>query len=139
MYGMTVSSVASNSLTVTMLFPKSVDSNSLRDTSMSHALSLRLEFLRISSPSIDWFLIEPSGFTVEVSISLSVACSLSPGIESTSNAGLRLEDWMDCLSSADEDIALRLSSISSDSSHSTNSSADFSKAIKESSMLVSSS
>ena len=121
MYGMTVSSVASSSLIVTMLFPKSVDSNSLRDTSISHALSLRLEFLRISSPSIDWFLTEPSGFTVEVSISLSVACSLSPGMESTSNAGLRLDDWMGWLSVSGEDIAFRLSSISSDSSQSSNS------------------
>ena len=94
MYGTTASSVASNSLTVTILLPISVDSNSFSDTSISHALSLRLEFLRISSPSIDWFLIEPSGFTVDISISLNVACSLSPGMESTSNAGLRLGDWM---------------------------------------------
>ncbi len=65
---------------------------------MSHALSLRLEFLRISSPSIDWLLTLPSGFKVDSSTSLKVACSLSPGIASISDAERRFwepdEGWL---------------------------------------------
>ena len=52
-YGITVSSVASNSLMVTSGPPMSVDSKSVRETEISHARSLRLEFLKTSSPSMD--------------------------------------------------------------------------------------
>ena len=88
-YGITVSSVASSSRTEIERPPMSVESVEESRTSMSHALCFLLEFLSISSPSIDCRLTEPSGFRVDVSISLRVACSLSPGIASTSAADLR--------------------------------------------------
>ena len=70
--------------------PMSVDSKSVRETEISHARSLRLEFLRTSSPSMDWLLMLPSGFRIDSSTSLKVAWSLSPGMESISDAVRRL-------------------------------------------------
>ena len=72
-YGMAVSSVGSSSFIEETLSPKSVDSMDSRCTSISHARCFLLEFLRINSPSINCFLIVPSGFNTEVSVSLSVA------------------------------------------------------------------
>ena len=40
------------------------------------------------------FLIVPSGFSTDFSVSLNVAWSLSPGIESTSDADLRNGDCL---------------------------------------------
>ena len=63
---------------------------------MSHARSFRLEFLRINSPSIDCCLTVPSGLRTDSSFSFRVTYNLSPGIESTSEEGLRLlerADW----------------------------------------------
>ena len=88
-YGITVSSVASSSLTDIERPPMSVALVDESSTSMSHALCFLLAFRSISSPSMVCRLIEPSGFKVELSTSLRVACSLSPGIASTSMADLR--------------------------------------------------
>ena len=79
--------MASNSLTVTVLPPKSVDAVLDNSTSISHARCFLLGFLIINSPSMVCLIGLPSGLTKEISFSLSIACNLSPGIESTSVEG----------------------------------------------------
>ena len=79
-----VSSVASNSRTVTVLPPKSVASVLESSISISHARCFLLGFFSISSPSIVCFIELPSGLIKDSSTSLRIACNLSPGITSTS-------------------------------------------------------
>ncbi len=67
----------------------SVESVEESRTSISQALCFLLEFLSINSPSIDCRLTDPSELSVDVSISLRVACNLSPSIASTSVVDLK--------------------------------------------------
>ena len=115
-YGITVSSVASSSLTETDLPPMSVSLVEDSKTSMSHALCFLLAFRSISSPSMLCLLIEPSGFSVEFSTSLKVACNLSPGIASTSLADLRLGEEAAAITGVDRASAIAESSSSSNES-----------------------
>ena len=91
-YGRLLVWVASNSRTVIAPPPISVEAVFCSITSISHARSFRLEFLRINSPSMDCCLTVPSGFSTDSSVSFRVTYNLSPGIESTSAAGRRLPD-----------------------------------------------
>ena len=91
-YGRLLVWVASNSRTVIAPPPISVEEVFCSSTSMSHARSFRLEFLRINSPSMDCWRTVPSGFSTDSSVSLRVTYNLSPGIESTSAEGRRSLD-----------------------------------------------
>ncbi len=115
-YGITVSSVASSSLTEIERPPMSVSLVEDSKTSMSQALCFLLAFRSISSPSMLCRLIEPSGFSVEFSTSLKVACSLSPGIASTSLADLRLGEETGAITGVDRASAIAESSSASNES-----------------------
>ena len=115
-YGITVSSVASSSLTEIERPPMSVSLVEDSKTSMSQALCFLLAFRSISSPSMLCRLIEPSGFSVEFSVSLKVACSLSPGIASTSRADLRLGEEAGAITGVDRASAIAESSSASNES-----------------------
>ena len=115
-YGITVSSVASSSLTEIERPPMSVSLVEDSKTSMSQALCFLLAFRSISSPSMLCRLIEPSGFSVELSASLKVACSLSPGIASTSRADLRLGEEAGAITGVDRASAIAESSSASNES-----------------------